>query len=69
MSKKVIYVDFKTASKKLRHNNIHTNKESSFISEKKSFTQKILEKFKRILSIFKINKKYNSNVSRRKHWM
>lgn len=69
MDKKVIYVDFKTASKKSRHANTLSNRELSLVQKKKSFMQKIFEKLKSIVNRLRKNKKLNTDVIHRKHWL
>lgn len=70
MDKKVIYVDFKAASKKSKHKEIPIYKESTFFSsEKKSFTQRILERFSLLFKLFKKNKPFNNVEPLHKHWL
>jgi hypothetical protein len=69
MNKKVIYVDFKAASKMPKHTDTHNTKESFSIPKKKSFTEKVFEKFKKLFSIFRKDKTLNNDLSRHKHWL
>jgi hypothetical protein len=67
----IIYVDFKSASKKSKHKNKYKNSESHYPKQKKSFIKIISEKVKHIFNkIFKRTYKYNnSNPPKYKHWL
>lgn len=69
MNKKVIYVDFKAASKSSNSNDAFNTKDPFPIPKKKSFTTKIFEQFKKLLNIFKKDKSFNNDLSRHKHWL
>jgi len=65
----IIYVDFKSASKRSKHKNKYKNSESHHPKQRKSFIKIIAEKAKHIFDkIFRRTYKYN-NSPKYKHWL
>lgn len=69
MEKKVIYVDFKTASKKSKHKTTPKDDLVKIIPESKPYKQTFITRLKNFLYYF-INRKSNKNLNLKyKHWL
>lgn len=69
MEKKVIYVDFKAASRKYKHKNDSKVDQVKIVKQQKSYVQLLIFKLKKILSIFSKHKSNNNEDPRYKHWL
>lgn len=69
MEEKVIYVDFKSASKKSKHKSKYKNNDPQPPKQKKSFANLVVAKVKNIFyKVFR--RKYKNNAPLKyKHWL
>lgn len=69
MSKKVIYVDFKTASKKNHSNHNSKNDEMQIVSHKKPNMGTFLSMLKNLIYRFKSKKSCKNSSIKYKYWL
>ncbi|QGU93852.1 hypothetical protein GOM49_00775 [Clostridium bovifaecis] len=69
MEEKVIYVDFKSASKKSKHKNKYKNNDTKPPTQKKSFPNLVMRKIKNIFNRLFRRKSKNNAPLKYKHWL